>query len=285
MSLKPSKPIEPIIVLIGALILLIIGLNLNFVSLKLIGVTFIPVTGIEIPLMPELFGASVIFSILALLVYHFGKSRQTTVLARNLTIIGLIPGFVGTFMILTDFGQIKQFLIQKVISLHPSLSVAQAQTIVDFMNPDIGLGVAFAGLLLMMLGAYLLHISKFSSTELATNSVLYPDLTQIDSADEINFNTVNALWYCPKDNTKLSISTSKISSNAEFRVSQERLEDNIENAVSMRIIHPEIVPYTKSLAMVLLKKSKNLDIGLVSTRCPTCRDHYISPKLSEWYNN
>ena len=91
MALEKRKPIEPIVVLIGAIIAFIIGLNLNFVSLRFLGFTILGYTGLEIIESFVLFGISTLITVFALLLYKFGENRKAIVLSRNLTIIGIFP--------------------------------------------------------------------------------------------------------------------------------------------------------------------------------------------------
>lgn len=286
MSLEKKKPIEPLIVLFGALVLFIVGLNLNFVSIKFLGIN-IPGSeykGYQIreALFPYLFSS--IFIILAMFIYYFGDSKNSRIFARNLVIIGILPGLIGSILIYTGHSQARELLINYILSSGDSYTQEELNNFANLLSVDVGFGVAFVGLIVMVLGAYMMSISKFSFAGLTKEAALYPDLKNFELTDEITLDSLKALWYCPNDNTKLMGVANRTIPNPNFRVSIERLDANIENAVAMRKISPDLVPYTKTLANVLLKKSKTPEIELVSTMCSVCRTHYVSPQLSDWYN-
>ena len=287
MSLEKKKPLEPVIVLIGALILFIVGLNYDFVSLRFnfLGQSFkiVHYTGYQIQEAWISYSISSVFVISAIFIYYFGNSKNSRVYARNL-LIGVIPGLIGSLLIYTNHSQAKELAVNYILALSTEFTKNDANQLANMMTPDLGFGIAFIGLVLMGISAYMMGVSKFSYAGLTKEAALYPDLKNFELTDEITMDSLKALWYCPNDNTKLMGIANRTIPNPNFRVSEDRLDANIDNAVAMRKISSDLVPYAKSLASVLLKKSKHPEIELVSTQCSVCRQHFISPQLSDWYN-
>ena len=82
-NLVPKKPREPIIVLLISSIIIIIGLNLNFVSLKVYGFSFFAYKGYQLQYSLFLFIISFFLSLFACSVYYFAKSRKFVNLISN----------------------------------------------------------------------------------------------------------------------------------------------------------------------------------------------------------
>ncbi len=284
MSLEHKKPIEPIIVLIGAIILIIVGLTFKFVSFRVLGLNLKGYEGYKIQeaLYPYLL--SVVFIIMAIIIYYYGDDTKARTFSRNLLIIGTLPGLIGAILVYTGHSQARGYFINFVLANAQNATLADAKQAANLLSPDIGFWMSFTGLILMGISAYMLSVSKFSFVGLRKEDTLLPDLNNSELTDQFTLDGLKRLWYCPNDNTKLMGIGSRIVPNPEFRVSRERMDDNINNAVAMRKINPELSPYAKSLAELLFRNSDKQDIDLVSTQCATCHKHYISPKLSEWLN-
>ncbi|MHA2335725.1 MAG: hypothetical protein ACXACX_00420 [Candidatus Hodarchaeales archaeon] len=282
MTLEKRKPMEPVVVLIGAIVAFIVGLNINFVSLRVSGFTILGYTGLEIIESLVLFGTSLLITVLAITFYYFGNSRKTVIISRNLTIVGILPGLLGTFLFVIGQHQGRELFIQEVLELFPQLTVEEATQSVNLLSVDFGLAISFAGLVVMGLGAYMLNNSKTIYVGQDKGSLLFPDLSKLELDGNLTTEVLKNLWFCPNDNNKLASNVSRAVPNPEFRVSSERMEENLNNAIAMRKILDDVLPYAKALAEVLLKNSSSPEIELVSTICSVCRKKYVSPKLSSW---
>ena len=144
-----------------------------------------------------------------------------------------------------------------------------------------GVAISFGGLFLMGVATYMLNTYDMNAE--TPEVPLLPDVDKIPLSDDFTLDNLKALWFCPNDNNKLEMIVNRSVPNPEFRVSQDRLEANLNNAVAMQKLSPELVPYAKSLSIILFKKSKNSDIEMVSTVCSSCRAKSVCPKLSNWY--
>ena len=78
---------------------------------------------------------------------------------------------------------------------------------------------------------------------------------------------------------------SRLVPNPMFTLTRERLDYDLDNAVSMKKISNDILPFVKNLSVILFKKSEKFEIKLISTICPMCKRQFISPELSEWKKN
>ena len=277
MSLKVKKPNEPIIVLILSLLAIIIGLNLNFVSAKY-NISFFSVTlysykGTQIFEAVISFGLSAILAVLAILFYYTAKNQIQINVAKYTTLIGIVPGVVGTILMFIGY---YHFIGQPT-----STGVAPSNFQGGTLSPDVGIALSFGGLFLMAVAVYMLH--NYNMTTGTKESALYPDVENIPLPDDFTLDNLKALWYCPNDHAKLESIVNRTVPNPEFRVSQDRIEDNLNNAIAMRKLAPELFPYARALAQILFKKSKRPDLELVSTSCSSCRSKYVCPKLSDWY--
>ncbi|MHA1983831.1 MAG: hypothetical protein ACW967_05720 [Candidatus Hodarchaeales archaeon] len=284
MTFEKRKPIEPVVVLIGAIVAFIAGLNINFVSLRISGFTVLGYTGLEIFEALVLFGASLIITVLAIISYYIGNTRKTVIISRNLAILGILPGLLGTFLFITGQHQGRELFIQEVLDLVPQSTVAEATQLVSLLSVDFGLAICFAGLMALGLGAYMLNNSKTIFAGQDKGSLLFPDLNKLELEGNFTSEALKNLWFCPNDYNKLASNVSRAVPNPEFRVSRERLEENLNNAIAMRKVMDDVLPYTKALAELLLKNSSNPEVELVSTICSVCRKRYVSPKLSSWSN-
>ena len=276
-NLVPKKPREPIIVLFISSITIIIGLNLNFISLKVFGYSFFAYKGYQLQYSLFLFSFSFFLSLFACSVYFFGKNQKFINLSRDIAIIGILPGMLDIMLIFTGNISNRNMIISQ-IQKYNNVTISQANYLVNSLTPDIGLAISFSGLFLMLIGAYLVNNTKLYVLEENDNSIVFPDISKLDLSKE----KLALLWYCPKDNNRLISNENRLVPNPEFIVSFERLENNLENAIAMKMLTKENLPYAKELAIFLLEKSKRTEIYLVSTICSVCNKKYISPRLSDW---
>lgn len=273
-QLEYKKPNEPVILLILAILAIVIGLNLNFVSFKYFNITVYYYKGMQIIEAVVFFGLSALFAFAAFLIYYFGKTQNSITISRNVTILGILSGIAGTLLIFLGF--------YHFFSENTDPAINQLLLSSHVLTPDIGVVVCLGGIFLMMIAVYMLHTTKLTSE--TKESALYPDMTNVALNDDFTIEDLKALWYCTNDRSKLEMIVNRTVPNPEFRISQERLDDNLNNAVAMRKLPPELVPYAKTLALVLFKKAKHPDIELVSTVCSSCRAKYVCPRLSDWYD-
>lgn len=85
-------------------------------------------------------------------------------------------------------------------------------------------------------------------------------------------------WYCPEDNSRLQVVTSRTAENPAFIVSKNNIKNGINNAIAMRKINPEVQEQTERLANYLLETYTIEELYLVSTRCPICAKYYTAPQ-------
>ena len=282
---KIKKPVEPVIILLISIIAIIIGLNLNFVSLKEFGIIFLAYKGVQIKEALYLFGISSFSSLISIIIYCFGNNRKYINLARNITIFGVISGLISSILIFNGFyfGDNKTVVIQKL--QYNNFTLIQAKSLVDSLSPDIGFLIAFVGLLLMILGAYIINNTKFEYFGLPKKSVNYPDLFKFDNEESITIENLEIFWICPNDFARLISNESRLVPNPVFTLTRERLDYDLDNAVSMKKIPNDILPFVRRLSLILFKKSKKFEIKLTSTICPVCKRQFISPELSDWKKN
>lgn len=283
MSYSVKKSGEVIIPLVASVIAFSFGLNLDFLSFRVFGISVVSVTGIQIREAVLCFGGSAFFAILALFFHRYSKSKFVYKLSGYSILVGIGTGIIGLILMFTGNNSGKQTAVTKLIDPPFGFSVQEAQFYANKLSLEIGVAVCFVGVILMALAAYFIFFTRNSSSDFD-----YPDYSSIykaktiKSPEIIDYNFLKTFWNCPNDNNKLTSLVNKTVLNPEFMVSKERIKESIDNAVAVRKINTEIIPYSQELATILLKKSTKAEITLISTVCPFCKEKYVSPKLTEW---
>lgn len=274
---------EPVYVLVGAVIVFIISLNINYVSLGgfSLDITLIGITGLRIMESLVFIGISTLSSLIAAFMYSIGKTRRILYLARNVTIIGTISGLFSLILFLLGLHSGGEVMEGELRSLGFSQPEIDAIFELGLINLDLGLAVAFGGLVLMGLAIYMMRSSIpafFGETKEGAFVKKFPEPLSGNS-QKLN---LKKLWYCPKDNYKLTNFANREVPNSEFSVSKERLESGLQNAIAIRKITPDMLEYAKTLVEDLFENTTDLSLDLVSTICNQCKTRYISPKITQW---
>ncbi|OLS27033.1 MAG: hypothetical protein HeimC3_05000 [Candidatus Heimdallarchaeota archaeon LC_3] len=273
MGLEFRKPLEPVYILIGAFVVILISLNINYLSISIFGFSLIGFKGLEIVEALFFFGLSSLVALVASIIYYLGKSKSMLLLSRNLTIIGLIPGLFGTLLFLLGINSGKSLLEKELGTSEGS----------NLLSIDIGLGVGVIGLLMMGLAVYMMSTSIPASLGLTKEATLTPNIiTKINKDTKDPVQELKKLWYCSKDNFKLTANASREVPSPEFSISRERITAGLNNAMAMRKISPDVMSYAESLVEQLFLTTEELEIELVSTICTQCKTRYLSPKLTKW---
>ena len=276
LGLEFRKPLEPVYILIGAFVVILISLNLNYLSISIVGYHIVGFTGLEIIEVLFFFGLSSLIALISSIIYYLGKSKNILLLSRNLTIIGILPGLVGTLLLLLGINSGKSLLEND-----PIASVLPVTS--DMLSIDIGLGVGIIGLIMMGIAVYMMSTSIPASLGYTKEASLTPNIiTKLKRDSEDPVQELRKLWYCSKDNYKLTANASREVPNPEFSISRERITEGLNNAMAMRKISPEVMPYAESLVGELFSTTEEPEIELVSTICTQCKTKYLSPKLSKW---